>query len=102
MDGFELHMDETGLNQKREGVFVIVQKMLKPVQTLHHLCWRWWDKGCISRTTTPNPVLRTTEFTGSLVRTTSTPQQYRVNFPDQPQGQRKSALEAAYTMLHGC
>jgi hypothetical protein len=57
MDRFELHVNESGLDENGQLVFFVVKKMLEAVQALHQAFWRWGNKCTISRTVTANPIL---------------------------------------------
>ena len=72
MNGFELHMDERSLYQKRQTMFIIVQETLETIQSFQHLGRRWRNKGRIARTTAGNPVLRTPKLPSILVFTACT------------------------------
>src|ERR1700747_1062504 len=100
MNRLELHVNQSGLDQDGQLVFLLVEKTFKTVETLHQSFWRRRNKRSIAGTSPSDPVLRPPEFAGGSVGPTSATQQDAVNFADESERERKAARDPTKPMLH--
>src|SRR5215475_3530315 len=79
-----------------------MQKPFKPAHTVHNQR-RWWrNEYCVSRPCATDPVLTPAKFAGLFVAASTSRQQDLVNFPDEPQRERKSFPQSLQTLVHRC
>ena len=71
MNGFKLQMNQRRLHQRRQGLRVIVNKLLQLRQQGGHPLGRRRHKDRVAGARAANPVLRATQPTGLLARTDS-------------------------------
>lgn len=57
MNRFELHVDQSGLDENRQFVFFVMNKMLEEIQTLHHSLWGRRHECSIAVSAAANPIL---------------------------------------------
>src|SRR5258707_14006603 len=77
-----------------------MQKLLKRIEALHEPIRRRRNKRRIAWPRATDPVLRSPEFTGSLVRAATSSEQNRMHLANQPQRERESVAQAAQSVLH--
>ena len=56
MNRLKLHVDQSSFNQNGQLMFLVMQKTLKIVETLHQSLWRRNKRG-VARTRSSDPVL---------------------------------------------
>ena len=81
-------------------MFLVVEKALKTVETLHQSLWRRRNKRGVAGTSSADPVLRPAELARCSVGPTHAAQQDGVNFPDESERERESACYPTKPMLH--
>lgn len=89
MNRFELNVHQSRFYQDRQFVllvlvFIPVEKSLEAAQAFHQPPGRRRNKRSIPRPRAPDPVLCATKFSWRLVRSSPSPQQNRVDLPNQP------------------
>ena len=99
MDRLELYMGQGRLEQHRGRFGLVVQKQFELAHTLQHLFGLGWNKGCVARTGTADPVLASPEFTRSLVAAPTLGQQHTVDLSEQPQRQRQPFFKQSQAMV---
>src|ERR1700719_5020519 len=100
MDGFELHVHERRLHQYGQVFLLAMQKLFEGIQAFRHLLrWRR-NKCCVPWPCASDPVLAFTEFTRTLLTSSSLGQENLVNFSYQPQRERKIPPEPAKSVIH--
>src|SRR4051794_26977003 len=90
MDGLELRVGESAVNQRRQRL-AVVKKLLECVERIMHRGHRRRDEsrirqGAVRR---PDPVLRTPELARITVRTAYACHESRVNLPNESKRERK-------------
>lgn len=87
MDGLELNMQQTGLDECGQTRAVLVHETLQRIETAVHLGRGRWHEQGVAGTCAADPVLRAPEFAGTFRATPSALEQSRVHLTDQAQGQ---------------
>jgi hypothetical protein len=91
---FKLDVTECCLEKQRGSDGLIMKEFFQFTQTNHHFFgWRW-NESRIARTSASDPVLRSSEFTGSLRTATSFGKKNPVNLSYQSQRKRESASQS--------
>jgi hypothetical protein len=93
-------MNQSGFYQDGQLVFLVVEKALKTVETLHQSLWRRRNKRSIAGTCSADPVLRPAELARCSVGPTPAAQQDGVNLPYESERGRESARYPTKSMLH--
>ena len=70
MDCLELHMRKPNPNQRRE-LTIFMQPLLQRSKRGGNLLGRWRNEASVARFATANPVLRSTDFSRTLVLATN-------------------------------
>src|SRR5262245_27172501 len=93
MNGLELNMDQTDLDERVFSIF-LMKIRLKRLQALAHL-GRWWrNKMRVTWTRPTDPILRTPEFSGLLRCASNTAHQSLMHLLDESQRKRKPFIVA--------
>src|SRR5580692_2394000 len=100
VDCLKLHVDQAGFDQDRQLVFLVVEKTLQIIQTLHQSLWRRRNKRSIAGTSSADPVLRPAEFARCSVGPAPPAQQDGVNFAYESEREREAARDPTKPMLH--
>ena len=89
MDRLELHVRESGPDQRRETA-VVVQPSLQRRESARELVGGWGDEAGVAGPGAADPVLRSADFAGHFVLAANTPHQDSVRVAQEADTQRKS------------
>jgi hypothetical protein len=100
MDGFELHMNECRFDQWRQIFLLAVREIFERSHAIHNILgWRG-HKRRVAWSCAANPVLTCAEFSGTPLAVPTLGQKNLVNFPNQPQRERKILSQSAKAVIH--
>lgn len=101
MNGFELYVRQTGLDQDRHVRAVAVKKKFKTAHALQNELWRWRDENSISWASSADPVLAPSKLAGLFFASASFGKKNPVNLAKQSERQGKATSQPLQAVIHG-
>ena len=99
MDGLELHVCQGGLQQRRSGLWLVMQEALEVAHAIQHLVRRRRHEGGVPWAGAPDPVLAAPELPWRLSTPAPISQKHTVDLAEQPQRQREAPAQTLETIL---